>query len=295
MKRSRFDTGKPHQNNTVVWARRRLVDRGGRVFTLDDGKHNQHSVLKTNQHGVLFADGVGLGKTWEALAASALLLFEAKRHRSAGKSQNHRRPRRAHVLVICPPGLITKWAREIRDPNGFNRKLAVWTKNNPSRTFVKKTLSSPFQLHRQTDLNALPAAKQQKGWLKLPQGTYVCSWNLIRKPPGPGNSRLSALRRHKWDILIVDEAHHREARDALSKLEEHSRGVSHTLLLTATPFQLEPHEIHGILRGLLKPKPHKSRTFQILRYEPVKSYVRELDEFFKGHAAPPIEEGADGR
>jgi SNF2-related domain/Helicase conserved C-terminal domain len=291
MKRSEFDTGKPHQNNTVVWARRRLVDKkDGRVFTLDVGKNNQHSVLKTDQHGVLFADGVGLGKTWEALAASALLLFEAKRRRSAGQFRKIRRPHKAHVLVICPPGLITKWAREIRDPNGFNRKLTVWSQKHSLRNFVMETLSNPFQLHRKADLNALPAAKRRKGWLKLPQGTYVCSWNLFRKAPGSGYGRLSALRRHKWDILIVDEAHHLEARDALSKLENSSRGVSCALLLTATPFQLEPHEIHEILRGLLKPKPHKARTFQILRYEPVKSYVRALDNFFKGHTGPPSKE-----
>jgi len=288
MKRSRFDTGKPHQNNTVAWARRRLVDKGGRVFTLDDGKKTQHSVLKTSQHGVLFADGVGLGKTWEALAASALLLFEAKRRRAAGKSRKTRRSHKAHVLVICPPGLITKWAREIRDPNGFNSKLAVWSQKNSLRNFVKQTLSNPFQLHRKTDLNALPPAKQRRYGLKLPQGTYVCSWNLFRKAPGPGNSRLLALRRHNWDILIVDEAHHLEARDALSKLEKSSRGVSHTLLLTATPFQLEPHEIHEILRALLKPKPHKPRTFQILKYEPVQSYVRKLSDFFEGRVSPPL-------
>lgn len=67
-KREAFSTGKPHQSAVAAWARARLADRGGCAF--DD--FTDHAMAE--QTGCLCADGVGLGKTWEALAAVALLL-----------------------------------------------------------------------------------------------------------------------------------------------------------------------------------------------------------------------------
>ena len=92
MSRVIFRTGKRHQEDAAVWARQRLADRKGRTFSSAD-----------DQDGVLFADGVGLGKTWEALSAAALILYK-KAQPKAG---------RRHVLILCPANLVTKWEDEL--------------------------------------------------------------------------------------------------------------------------------------------------------------------------------------
>ena len=85
MSRPIFNTGKNYQTATATWARRRLADSSGRCFA--------HA---GDQHGVLLADSVGMGKTWEALAAATLILHGSQK----GK--------RGKVLVLCPPNLVTK-------------------------------------------------------------------------------------------------------------------------------------------------------------------------------------------
>ena len=72
-----FKTGKDFQETTAIWARQRLADSHGRQF-----------LVRGDQEGVLLADGVGMGKTWEALAAAALILYKKRPKRS-----------RRHVLV----------------------------------------------------------------------------------------------------------------------------------------------------------------------------------------------------
>src|SRR4051812_28447325 len=68
VKKQAFNTGQAHQAAVATWGRKRLVDRGGAVFDDRTGQDTPEQI------GCLFADGVGLGKTWEALATIALLL-----------------------------------------------------------------------------------------------------------------------------------------------------------------------------------------------------------------------------
>src|SRR5437870_9021953 len=92
MKKAEFDTGQEHQRRTATSIRKRLA-----------GTPPSRQFLSTDdQDGVLLADAVGMGKTWEALAGAALLLMEKRRQRGHGR-----------VLVICPPNLITKWEEEL--------------------------------------------------------------------------------------------------------------------------------------------------------------------------------------
>src|SRR6187401_726077 len=61
------------------------------------------ALLVRGQRGVVLADEVGFGKTYEALAVLTLLREHAKRH---GKSVER-------VLVLCKPSLVKKWSEEI--------------------------------------------------------------------------------------------------------------------------------------------------------------------------------------
>jgi len=86
------------------------------------------------------------------------------------------------------------------------------------------------------------------------------------------------------DVLVVDEAHHREAREAMETITNWSRRVRAALLLTATPFQLEPRELHQIFGAILD-RSHGAH--RILSRPPVREFVAALAEFFRGGDTPP--------
>ena len=272
MSRSQFDTGQDHQRQVAVWVRKRLIDSKGLFQSAN------HSV---SQYGVILADGVGMGKTWEALAASALLLVEGSKRKKGGAKRQNKRRQAARVLVLCPPGLVSKWTREIRDPEGFRRRLESWTKKQPQRRgFIQKTLAQPFEIRSRADL---PRMTKRRSRLTFPEGVYVCNWNILRKEVGAGYSRLAALRRQRWNIVIVDEAHHREAKAAVKTLERYST-VGQIILLTATPFQLDPKELHALFGTILE---HRHGNYhKLLTRPPLAQFVRGLEAFFKGGPKP---------
>jgi hypothetical protein len=275
-RRSEISTGLPHQRKVAVWVRQRLVDREGRRF--NTGRRD------IDQYGVLLADGVGLGKTWGALASAALLLVERSKERAGGGQRLNIRKQAARVLVLCPPGLVSKWSREIRDPKGFTKRLTRWGRSRANRNFVVRTLRKPFEIRRKSDLDdSALAGKLRRSRVHLPEGIYVCNWNVLLKSVGSGRSRLAALRAQPWDVLIVDEAHHREGREAIGTIQNWARAVRATILLTATPFQLEPRELHELFRSILD---SRHREHRVLSRAPVREFVAALAEFFNDGAQP---------
>lgn len=282
MRKQAFNTGEEHQAAVATWARKRLVDRGGALF--DD----RTGLDAPEQIGCLFADGVGLGKTWEALATIALLLakrdWRRRRHRSRRgrrrKKVNLRR-RRAHVLILVPPGLVAKWSHELRNPDGFQRRLALWAQKK-SRRFVAHTLDPDycFEIRRRADLADVPRGKRKRGRYVLPAGTYVCNWNVFLRPGGRGLDRVSKLRTQPWDVVVVDEAHHGAARRALDLLHD----ARHRLLLTATPFQLDMTELHGLTKHLVE---GKAPAHRVLRRGAVREYAKRADAAFDDKDNPP--------
>jgi len=285
-RREAFSTGKPHQSAVASWARVRLADRGGREF--DDGTRQ----ATPTQIGCLFADGVGLGKTWEALAAVALLLDKgasqgrrrrAKRAKPSRRTKRiHHRRREAHVLILLPPGLVAKWSRELGNPdkNGFPKRLARWARRG-SRAFIASTLDPDncFAIRRRGDLDSLPRGHVKRGRYTLPAGAYVCNWNVFLSPAGRGRDRVTALKNQRWDVVVVDEAHHRRARMALDKFKH----PSHILLLTATPFQLDMTELHGLTKHLVE---GKAPAHKVLKRGAVRDYAEAADRAFEGGVAP---------
>src|SRR5262249_52321580 len=106
-------------------------------------------------------------------------------------------------------------------------------------------------------------------------GTYIVSQSLIiRQARG-----LNALRREDWDIVIVDEAHNATARKALERLQERRRAPT-KLLLTATPFQLEPRQWNSLARNLLE------HNYKVLNLPDVARYIDQLAQAFESSENP---------
>lgn len=241
MSRVAFKTGKAHQEAAAVWARRRLGDRGGRCFTRPD-----------DQDGVLFADSVGMGKTWEALAAAALLLYKTRPERG-----------RRHIVIACPANLITKWEEELAEGSLFREALNRWRKGI-------KTESGRRYANRVVDTlsHVLPIRRGQHVSIRLKHagfhplgGTYIISHGLVTRR-GRG---LAALRREPWDVIIIDEAHNAAARKAIEKLEPFRRART-KLLLSATPFQLDPRQWNGLAKHVIKTGHKVLSRHEVSRY-----------------------------
>ena len=206
MKLPSFNTGKIYQEKTAKWISGKLSDR----FFVHDN----------DQSGVLLADAVGMGKTWEALAGAVLILNRIGHIKTKGD-----------VLIICPPNLITKWEDELAKGSPFHERLEQWMKeyDAPAVKRVGETLASVVPVRRSVHVKT----RKKYGKFHPESGTYIVSHSLLCRS-GRG---LSFLRNHNWDIIIVDEAHHISARKALSMIKS---DCEYKILLTATPFQLEP-------------------------------------------------------
>jgi SNF2-related domain/Helicase conserved C-terminal domain len=290
VKKQAFNTGQPHQAAVAAWGRKRLVDRGGAIF--DDGTGQD----TPEQIGCLFADGVGLGKTWEALATIALLLAKKDWRRRRQRARRGRRrkdvrlrARKAHVLILVPPGLVAKWSNELRNPEGFQQRLGRWARKK-SRGFVARTLDPEqcFEIRRRGDLADLPRGRFKRGRYVLPSGTYVCNWNVFLGPGGRGLDRVSKLRTQPWDVVVVDEAHHGAARRALDRVHD----AMYRLLLTATPFQLDMTELHGLTKHLLA---GNASAYKVLKRGAVRTYAKGADAAFDGGPAPGASERRDAQ
>jgi superfamily II DNA or RNA helicase len=250
MSRVSFKTGKAHQEAAAVWARRRLADQDGRRFSLPD-----------DQDGVLFADSVGMGKTWEALAAAALLLYKQRPERG-----------RRHVLILCPANLITKWEDELAAGSRFRQALDRWRagiRAELGRRYADRvvdTLTHVLPIRRGGHVST----RLKHGRFRPPAGTYIISHGLVTRS-GRG---LAALGRESWDVVIVDEAHHASARKAIEAVEP-NRGTPTKLLLSATPFQLEPRQWNELAKHLIK-----GRQLVFSRPE-IRTYIDKVDAVFR--------------
>jgi len=117
----------------------------------------------------------------------------------------------------------------LRPAPPFRERLKRWVRRHDTR-FAKPiagTLASVVPVRRAAHVQT----RRRYGKFRPESGTYLVSHGLLHRP-GHG---LSALRRHDWDVIIVDEAHHGAARKALMAVAGSCR---YRLLLTATPFRL---------------------------------------------------------
>jgi superfamily II DNA or RNA helicase len=201
----------------------------------------------------LFCDEVGLGKTIEAgLALRALQLRGDLRR----------------VLIITPRSLVTQWQEELREKFA----LTAWFYDGSGLT----------------DVGGRERRPPRSAWSE--DGFVIVSRSLISRRARRGE----VLGVEKpWDLVIVDEAHAARRQvfrqnspnqllDLLQDLHDHALFGS-LWLLTATPMQLHPAELHDLLQlsGVADPpwgswasEPRFERFFSQLRAFPRDRQVR---------------------
>ena len=230
-----------HQQAMISWARRRLADRsGGKIVTPESKRFWE-------QTGALVADGVGMGKTWEALGAAAVILSTKARWRKNGRRRTNLVHELGRVLVITPPNLVDKWSDEIhrQDPGRFHHYLAAWARSHPKRQFILETLSSAGCYRFKRDL---PTPRDIDNG-----GVFIVNHRLVVSDAK--NAGLDHIRQAPWDLIIIDEAHHSEARKILRAhrlrcLSPRTKQRAPLILLTATPFELTLKELGALVDHL---------------------------------------------
>ncbi len=178
-----------------------------------------HKVVSNYPHRFLLCDEVGLGKTIEA----GMVLKEL---RARGGAQR--------VLVIVPPNLVGQWQFEMKTK--FNESFSVLNTDTVRFLRGQRQFENPFTFSESILCSS--------SWVSNPEWAELCS-------------------RVNWDLVILDEAHHARSRRSgnrvsttrlyrlVSKLAEPERFAQRSMLfLTATPMQLDTHELYSLVELL---------------------------------------------
>ena len=178
-----------------------------------------HKVISDYPHRFLLCDEVGLGKTIEA----GMVLKEL---RARGSAQR--------VLIIVPPNLIRQWQFEMKTK--FNESFAVLNTTTVRHLEGQGYVGNPF-IHPDYSDSVLCSSR----WVATPERASLCV-------------------QVDWDLVIVDEAHHarshpdgsttrlyRLVRDLAPSEHITRRGM---LFLTATPMQMNTHELYSLIEIL---------------------------------------------
>ena len=175
-----------------------------------------HKVISDYPHRFLLCDEVGLGKTIEA--GMALKELETR-----GGAQR--------VLAIVPPSIVRQWQFEMKSK--FNESFSVLN------TQTVRVLED--QGHSGNPFAASNRVLCSSGWVSNPKWAELCA-------------------EADWDLVIVDEAHHaRSHRSGLTtrlyRLVRNLAAPGHfarraMLFLTATPMQLDTHELYALVELL---------------------------------------------
>ena len=207
------------------------------------------ALLICGQRGVVLADEVGFGKTYEALAVMTLLCEYSR----TGRYPVER------VLVLCKPSLVKKWSEEISTTRadsgaGFPQHLLA-SRWRDAFKFCEGVHVIDRRYVADKLRNRGLRATRLHGANQVPAGLYVVNHDLLGETARENHTLLKQLYRTRWDLIIVDEAHHYAKGNRPMRLfapdenlRNYAQGIGEgqfrkILALTATPFELTPHEI----------------------------------------------------
>lgn len=214
------------------------------------------SLVEHRQGGILLADEVGLGKTFEALGVTYFYLLH-----KLGCSVNYH----FRVLIVVPPKLLDKWNDELDHfaEQAQNLELHLVSSEEKANVHIQQALRRAQEIIFYSDKLILrPNNKllhnDDDGFFFVRESTLT---KLVCERGDAGFSVASRFTRMPWDVLIFDEAHgyakgengqgNKRSRAARSLCEVQQEAGAKILLCTATPFQLDTSELVALL-GLIE-------------------------------------------
>ncbi|KYF96894.1 hypothetical protein BE20_58910 [Sorangium cellulosum] len=243
------------------------------------------ALLVRGQRGIVLADEVGCGKTYEALGLTALLW----RHFQGTSTPIQR------VLVVAEPALMNKWFDEIEKPETQGRGFQQYVAGDDWQPF-RQMLRDVTQIGKRWEGDETRGVREA-GKFQVPPGRFYLVKPLLLTGGRAGDSSpiVRWLRRTNWDVVIADEAHHftglHTERSRVffpeQTAESRERGLlgRFTLALTATPFQLATKEMLNLLRIVRAPEEDIERT-----RDGLERYENALGQFYARRRLSPSDE-----
>lgn len=205
-----------------------LSSTSSAIIPLPHQMHALNKALSGEQIRYILADEVGLGKTIEA----GMIIKELKARGLVKR-----------VLVVCPTGLVTQWAAEMKDK--FYEKFQVIL---PSDYDTIRRLTDNEDVYGQynqviSPMDSIKPIEKHSGWTQEKVDKY-------------NQERIFSIINSGWDLVVIDEAHR-----VAGSSGEVARYKLGQMLAKASPYLL-----------LLSATPHNGKT------EPFLRLVRLLDE-----------------
>ena len=182
---------------------------------------------------LLIADEVGLGKTIQAGLYLRQAWLEGRRQ----------------ILIMAPASLVNQWQIELREKLNLD-----WPVYDGSNLTWQVTHARPYKKEKPIDG---PAG----------HGPVIMSSQLARR-----DERMRSITEAKWDIVVLDEAHHARRKSpnpkkhTPGKLLKLMRGIKYRtedlILLTATPMQIHQVELYDLLDLLGMPPEWDWNSFE---------------------------------
>lgn len=181
--------------------------------------------IRSDRPRLLIADGVGVGKTIEA----GLILRELQARRDVRS-----------VLIICPRPLVTekKWQNEMKR---FDERFTHLDGPTLRYCINEMDLEGAWPEQHQKVILSYSLLDESILYGSSSEGKRVRTKGLLDLDPSP-----------RFDLVIVDEAHHIRNQDTLSHKAvrffcDHAEAV---VFLTATPIQLGSNDLFVLLNTL---------------------------------------------
>ncbi|NBV85348.1 MAG: hypothetical protein EBS01_03575, partial [Verrucomicrobia bacterium] len=218
-------------------------------------------LLESPTNSILIADEVGLGKTIEA----GLIWTELRAREAAN-----------HLLIVCPPHLITKWRLELKRRFGVDAVAADAATVLEKLTEAQRGQSNGFALVASYHALRPPTNYDTDPTIKGPAA------ELARKLKDWGDNEEPFL-----DLLVMDEA--AIMRNSSSQTSELGVLVSpiarYKAYLSATPLHTESENLRTLLKNLDPDQFHNTQTFRTI-LEANAPLVRLREELLKSVPDP---------
>lgn len=180
---------------------------------------------------VLFADEVGLGKTFEAAATMVFLV------KYCGVKR---------VMILTPKSVLQQWQEELHDHFG----LDIWRYDSGLKEYIS--------------YDGMIISMKGKNPVGPSSPDYILMSAQYARGAGDNHSVFDKKDSILPDLLVLDEAHSARVSKALDgskkktrmykMLERVARQIPHIILATATPMQKDAEEYHAMLKLLGLPK-----------------------------------------
>ncbi|MDP1726810.1 MAG: SNF2-related protein [Bacteroidota bacterium] len=270
------------------------------LYYNENSNKNKNIEANSYKHlrGVILADEVGGGKTYETLAILSKKYLESYpftyTRKKQGKRQKYigKKNKRFRVLILANSSIQTKWIwkdvcrneqGEIINPEICDYSRFIFqTKFKQNNEDKKELLISLFGKHKKCN------RKTWENWDKEEKennGIWLASFNLLPKAYQDKKtntyifkkntySRKNPFPEDKFDFIVIDEAHIAKSnstnediksdlnKESYKKVQAlfNSNPKAKVLLLTATPFQNGLEDLLSMLRLIEKETPKKEGT-----------------------------------